>query len=266
MDELISIIVNKKNKTVNNFKKNNSPKIFIIGEGKSGTTSLTYGFENEIVAHWHTKRFLCSRYKINDTLIQKLKNYDLYDIILHIGKKYKFKPLIIETIREPISRKISKLFHHYVSNSDIKTVQKFVIDKINDYNNNIDETNIKITCDSWDKKFNINLCKLFEIEKGYFYTELENIKLLFLKYEIINDFEKIISDLGFKFKLINDNITIKKEKFNSDMKNIYIKLKNGELIEIKYDILQKIYDDSYVKYFYSKKEINTFKIKYGYKI
>lgn len=264
MEELINILLNTKNNVVNNFEKNNPPRIFVVGKGKSGTTSLTYGFKKEIVAHWHTKKTLYSKYKVSYDLIKKLEEYDIYDIVLYIGKKYKFKPLIIETIREPISRKISKIFHNLVENSDIKTVQKFVVDKINLSDNDINGTNIKSTCNKWNEKFGINLCKTFNIKDGYFYSEIKNVKLLFLKYELLEKSNKIINKLGYDFKLPNNNITIERKKFNNEMKNMYIKLRNGELIEIKGDILQKIYHDSYIKYFYSENEILTFKIKYGY--
>ncbi|ALH22911.1 hypothetical protein ceV_005 [Chrysochromulina ericina virus CeV-01B] len=67
------------------------------------------GFPNINTAHWHDTSYF---EKLYDTKLLTNNNYDLYDVIIYIGNKYRFKPVIIESIRFPINLEISRIFQH----------------------------------------------------------------------------------------------------------------------------------------------------------
>tara|TARA_B110000908_G_C10215711_1_gene432683 strand:+ start:1001 stop:1312 length:312 start_codon:yes stop_codon:yes gene_type:complete len=99
-DNLIKLIYQKKTELCENIKSNNIkdfiPKIYYIGMGKTGSSSIKYGFPKVNTAHWHNTNYFEHIY---ETTMLSDNNYDLYDLILYIGKKYNFKPVIIESIR-----------------------------------------------------------------------------------------------------------------------------------------------------------------------
>lgn len=75
---------------------------------KTGYISLSNGFYNDDVAHWHGTYYFEYIY---DTSILTSNGYDIYDLIEYIGEKYNFKPLVIESFREPVSQSLSYFFH-----------------------------------------------------------------------------------------------------------------------------------------------------------
>ena len=99
------ICINKNSSYINIF----IPKIYYIGDGKSGSSSIMMGFPNINTAHWHNVGYFENIY---DTKLLTNNNYDLYDLIIYIGNKYNFKPIIIESTRIPINLEISRIFQH----------------------------------------------------------------------------------------------------------------------------------------------------------
>ena len=112
-DELINLIYSKKLEVKVNLDSKKIcefiPKIYYIGQGKTGSTSIMEGFPNINVAHWHSVNYFETIYR---TKLLSSNNLDLYDLIIYIGYKYNFKPTIIESTRNPIERGISHIFQH----------------------------------------------------------------------------------------------------------------------------------------------------------
>lgn len=106
-DTLIDDIINKRielNKYTNPY-----PTIFYIGMEKTASSSIIHGIQNHTITHFHSTTYFERRY---ETDLLTINGLDIYDLILYIGKKYNFKPLIIESIREPISQMTSAFVQH----------------------------------------------------------------------------------------------------------------------------------------------------------
>jgi hypothetical protein len=60
-DKIIDIIIKERKEICIKVQSTNEqifiPKIYYIGMGKTGSTSLAIGFQNVNVAHWHSTRY-----------------------------------------------------------------------------------------------------------------------------------------------------------------------------------------------------------------
>ena len=206
------------------------PKIYYIGDGKSGSTSIKNGFSNVNVAHWHNVNYFENIY---ETTLLSSNNYDLYDLIIYIGNKYNFKPIIIESVRNPINLGISRIFQHIKydrgTNDDLgKQIRKYKSDNninaiIEIIKKNISSkiNSLPISCDMFKKHFNIDLLSSFDKELNYYFNDKNNVYLLFLKFEDIENWSEIINNnLPYKFKLKHSNKTTDKfyEIVNTNLK------------------------------------------------
>ena len=248
-DELILLIclkrkeigINLDSKYISKF----IPKIYYIGDGKSGSTSIIHGFLKENVAHWHNLNYF---EKIYDTTLLSDNNFDLYNLINYIGKRFKFKPTIIECTRNPINLGISRIFQHikFKRNHDNCSLCKINILK-ND--NKIDEI-IKIvkqtilknelkmrpySIEMFKKHFNIDLLKNFDKNINYYFNNQYSINLLFLKFENIEEWSNIINKhLPYKFNLKHRNKTedILYDKVKKNLK--FDKKEFDEILKVKH--------------------------------
>ena len=254
-ENLISII--KKNKHKDNGNDLEPiPSIYYIGMLKSGSTSIQAGFPTKSVAHWHHINHFKS--------INKVKlppTFSFIDFITYIGKKYNFKPLIIESIREPISQIISHRMNHITLHDNcicnICNYSKFPSEKL------IQEIKSTITIDDWLKKiwlpklvkshFNIDILDNFN---KYKYYNLENISILFIRFEDIDDRPAIFESIGINYIPTKSNETSSISK----VRDIY-KFVNDNIYFSESE-LDAIYDNLTVKQIYSSDEINSFRKKY----
>jgi len=245
-DKIIQIINLKRkqlviNKNSNKIKKF-MPRIYYIGDGKTGSTSLKEGFPNKNTAHWHSVLYFEHIY---GTKLLSINNYDLYDLILYIGKKYNFKPIIIESIRNYIDLNLSTIFHNIKKkryklpkNNKINTIRKSMIEILKN-----DRKPYSVSM--YKKHFNIDLFNEFNIYKNYYYNETDTCHLLFLKFEDIKNWQKIINKvLPVKFKT---------KHANKNNNKLYNKCKR----KIKYTKNElKILENETHKCFYTKNEID----------
>ena len=232
------------------------PSIYYIGMLKSGSTSIQAGFPTKSVAHWHHINHFKS--------INKVKlhpNFSFIDFITYIGKKYNFKPLIIESIREPISQIISHRMNHISLHDscicNICNYSKFTSDKL------IQEIKFTITIDDWLKKiclvslvkkhFNIDILDNFN---KYKYYEFENIRILFIRFEDIDNRQAIFESIGMNYIPTKSNDT----SSNTKVRDIY-KLVNDNIYFSETE-LDAIYNNPTVKKIYSPDEIYAFRKKY----
>ena len=265
LDKVIDII--KDNYiSVSNSEIEEIPSIYYIGLQKTASASLLRSFPNNSVAHWHSVKYFES---INDTVLLSSNNLDLYDLVLYIADKYKNKPLFIECLREPISRQIS-LAHQHIKwirkncNCSLCKWKWNKSDKNKNKNKLLEIIKKKICPDTyntiysikmWKKHFNIDLYKLYNIKKKYYYNKLDNCKLLFIRFEDIKDRGKLFSSLGYTFKekhINNSSLDSRiKEYFNYVNKNLYF---NKEELDYIYN--------KFIKNFYNKESIDTFYKRY----
>jgi hypothetical protein len=222
---------------IGNPSKEEIPSIYYIGMPKTGSTSIKFGFPNNTVAHFHS---VAHFEQIYNTKLLSINNLDLYDIVKYIGKKYNFKPLIIESIREPISQLLSAFFQNHRN-------QEFKKDFIS-YENWINYENRGIqSIHLWKKHFGIDLIHNF---KRYKYIETDTVKLLFIRLEDSYDRKSLFEEIGYTY---ND------ARLKQTTDSTYQKIKRT--ISFTDSELDKIYT-GFTKVFYSPDEIASFRRKY----
>lgn len=261
-DELIDRIYSKKHE-IHTKKPYNSvdefiPKIYYIGTGKTGSTSICRGFSVN-AAHWHSITYFEKLYNTN---LLTDNDYDLYDFVRYIGKKYKFKPVIIEATRNPIDVEISSIFQHLKFPCSRSNCELCKIKYSNNIKDNIlickkhiieviEKDTRPVSIDMYQKHFNIDLTWVFDKKLNYFFSETHDCFLLFLKFENIQNWQKIINKtIPYEFTLYHSNKGTH-SKYNIIKNNLFF---TGNEITIL---------DNYIfKSFYTKEEILKMKHKY----
>lgn len=214
----------------------NNEIILVYQPGKVASTSLyksiqNYGYH---VLHCHELDKIGS------------SDDDLYRLLnLYSGK-------IISLVREPIARRISEMWQgipyadRYVSGADFYDVENYY------FNEGIQGALSEF---EW---FDTQLKKLFRIdvyahpfdrEKGYTIIKQGRIELLLLKVEKLNELNDVVGkflDID-QFHLCNDNVGRKKPYR-------YALQEYKENFTISREMLESIYENKYVKHFYSEQE------------
>lgn len=250
-DKIIDLIL-LKNKEMT--LKNKIPKIYYIGGGQCGSRSIKEGFHKDIcVAHWH-----CVEYfeKIFKTKLLSENNIDLYDLVIYIGKKYNFHPIIIDSIRENISRGISGYFHRNkrkdfrnnidTTNEIINYVKKSLI--VNEIYNNY--TNIMC-----EKHFQYSIQEKFNPKDKFFFKNFGVLSILLLRFEDIKYWESIMKEtIKYKFTLYHLN-----NNNNTEIiKNI------RENIKFSKDFLEKYYKiNTHYKFYFTDYELDKYIKKFS---
>ena len=158
---------------------NKIPEVYYVGRRKTGSFSLSLGLQDKTTAHWHDESWWEKTY---ETTLLSENNLCIYDLILHIGRKYNFKPLIIESCREPVARTLSFVAHVHQLALDIKSYSDFIkcLNHKNDFSLEIRPYSLR-----WKDYFGVDLVKDFNKEKNYLFAEFDNVKLLFLKLRLV---------------------------------------------------------------------------------
>ena len=266
MEELISLFLEHPSSAWHKLDVGKVPTIYYVGLGKSGSTSLSQGFDVGC-AHWHGKKHFQEKY--GTKLVYK-NDICLYDLILYIAKRYKFKPLIIEACREPVIRCLS-LISQRMSNgwyspvapwnlistpplSEERMYDKFM-EEANHHVKGMERrwprANFRPNSFKWNDSFGVDLTDSFDKNKGYSFTELEHVKLLFLRLEDCKQWPTIFTELGYNY---SDN------KWNSSVDKPIAKIYQRVIDNFKVPVerLQTIYANRAVKPFYSEEEIEYF--------
>lgn len=262
-DYLTIEVQRKKLEVSRNRSKIPVPSIFYVGMEKAGSKSLLFGFSNHNVAHWHCTNYFEEKY---ETKLLSDKKLDLYDFAIYLGKKHKFKPLIVECIREPISQIISAATQHlkkynkkickceYCKYADDNQKLLELVKKNINVNNWIHYKNRGFQSISmWKKHFNIDLLKVFQRDNCYY--DLPDAKILLIRLEDVEKREKLFEKIGYIYKETFANKTEEHEKVADIYKYLYDNLNFTD------DELDKIYSNE-VKIFYKPLEIEQFKEKW----
>lgn len=265
-DKVIQLICSKQTEIEVNVHSNKVsefiPKIYYTGEGKTGSSSIKRGFPSVNVAHWHDTSYFEAQF--NTTLLSS-HNYDLYDLIIYIGTKFKFKPVIIECTRNPINIGISTIFQHIKRNRNHKTYCEICEIKKHKSNQNLKEIiriikkhcvkqidNIPYSCEMFTKHFDIDLPSCFDKQTNYYFKETNQAYLLFLKFEDIQNWKETIhKHLPYKFVLKHENKTVDK----------YYQLVKQNITFTKEEI-QPYLDSFKMTTFYSEEEIKELETRF----
>jgi hypothetical protein len=254
----VEICVNVNSKKICEF----IPKIYYIGNGKTGSTSIKDGFIDVNVAHWHSLSYFETQY---ETDLLSSNNYDLYDLIIYIGNKYNFKPIIIECIRNPFDVGISSVFQHISKERDedgyceLCQIKKYrsdnnVNDTVQIIKNYINNTINKLpySYEMFFKHFNIDLLSSFDKDLNYYFNDMNNVCLLVLKFEDIKNWNEIINNnLPYKFTLKHENKRVN-EFYQTIKENIKYSKKE----------FQSYLDCLLITIFYSNNEIDKLAKKF----
>ena len=164
-----------------------------------------------------------------------------------MSKRFSFKPLIFESVREPFSISISERFQHLVHERPkckcdlcvYKNKKKSSFNLELEKNNpdfqkiihqKIKPLNIKkvLTHELLVKHFNFDIVEKFDINKKFIIKDFGTILYVLCRFEEINDRKKLFNSIGYNYSNIHTNkttpntfkITISEEKIN-DFYNEY---------------------------------------------
>lgn len=233
---------------VNDKVDNNVYEVFVFCSGKCGSTTLHKTFVENGYKALHEHSDFCWQ------VINKMKG-SIFDVIeksrKHYGKIY-----IIDSYREPISRKISAFFQ----NLDIELNKYFKKNNSFEfYVNNLSTSQlIDIFCECNLKNgenyhsideiccyYNIPYIKEFDFKKGYILIEHENITIIKLLYKNIKNWNNYLSEIFNKeIVLFSDNISetkIYNNKYNDFLKTFKVDKDCLESI-LKNDVTFNIYN------------------------
>ena len=235
------------------YLKNNDkiPQIYYVGKGKSGSVSISTGFDFTC-AHWHGEGHFESHY--NTSLLSENK-ICLYDLIVYTGKAYNFKPLIIESHREPVARDISWISQQLSNENKTESYSEFVgrLPKHSTHQSTLSHryNSLGYSLIRWKRYFDVDLIKEFDKDKNYFFKELEDVKLLFLKLEDSKNWTSIFEKIGYNYRYSEEN-----SSRNKPIAKVYQKVLDN--FNLPVEKLESIYDNEIIKALYSKKEIDSF--------
>lgn len=170
---------------------------------------------------------------------------------------------IISLIRDPIGRNISGMFFDRLGpNSILPSSLYFPLknnfDKMNIYLYNY--TQNKVFINWFENYFNplvgFNVYDLdFDKVSGYSIYNNGNINILLLKLEKLNDnYKEAFSNFyGFNIKISMNSSNVQKNEFYNEYK---------KQTKLSKEYVNSMYDNKYVKHFYTDYEINKFKEKW----
>lgn len=267
LQTITDFVISKKIEISKNKSINTVPTIFYIGMEKTGSKSILFGFPKHMVAHWHSTTYFEQKY--NTKLLSK-NNLDLYDLAIYIGKKYNFKPLIIECIREPISQLISAIMQHLKKFNKNNCKCQYCVN-VGKNENFIELIKKNISVDNWlnfkdrgfqslklwKKHFDINLLDVFQRHNCYY--ELEDIKVLLIKLEDSEKRTRLFEKIGYTYTETFFNQT----ENNGKVGDIYKYIKDN--LRFTEEELDNIYINE-VAVFYKEQEISIFREKWLKKI
>ena len=167
------------------FVRYRSIKYFIFTGGKTGGSTLHESLKNSL--HVHCDRDLWNK----DSKLEKY-NIGIKDLIDYTYNKNKKKVFVISSYRDPISRTISSFFENYEFN--VRKKNATLKEQLAVFNDNFfvqyEEYH---PCLNKQDLFGLDIYKKpFDTEKGYTLYENDTIKLLLLKFDIINKWKDII--------------------------------------------------------------------------
>ena len=224
--------------------------IFVCCGGKCGGTTLAYTFHQNgyKTTHLHSSKHLGnfkSSIDVNHT----------FDIIN--ASKQKGPIYIIDSYRTPIERKISSFFNN-ISTLHLPNYKKCKLRDIIYFFNN---KKLKVleeyhSINEIMEYYNVPLFEEFDFKHGYNIVKKDNINFIKLRFNDINKWDKILSEI-FKrnISIVSDNISDNKEysKIYTAFKKYYFIPREYFNTNLPNDINFKIYNTEEEQQEYYKK-------------
>jgi|TARA_R110000787_G_scaffold336_6_gene1196 hypothetical protein len=208
------------------------PDVFYIGAAKTGSRTICEGLKESFTIHCHGTDHFRKIYEH-----EPIPNGNILEFIPEIYKNVYKKPLIVESIRDPIARRISQ--SHFEN-------EEATYDELYDLFKDIDWfADNTISCHSalWPRYFNVSSSDV--------YVETEAIKLLMLKFEDMKNWAGTFEMIGYNFTPNHAN-EVKHEP--------YLRMKKD--FKLPRDILNELYEHPIITTFYSKYDIELLKLKW----
>ena len=237
------------NNLLNITKHQHNKLVFVYSAPKVGSTSIVsslriFGIEFIDIIHIHDEEMLKVLANVNEVSINEIILFNKY-----LGKDV----YVINIYRSPIERNISTYFEKigcYHFNNKDEEVNKYNIQKIIDRFNNIFPW-IGVG-DHFIDKYNIKIPDRFDYKNKYIIVNENNINYITLRLKDSNEWGRILTNIfGFKIHIIKDY-----ESSNKPIKYLYNSFKKQ--YKIPKNLLNKVLNDKYLKYYYSEDEINIY--------
>jgi len=259
--------------------------IFYIGLGKTGSSSLRRGFPDNNCAHFHNTE---DAFKSDSVFLQNLEraNLNIYDVVLEVAKQENYKPLIIETVREPISLAISTALQHLKRDRgncacelcEWKRGKKINFESFKDtlftYVRGLLSSNPALLLPHsylFGKSLGVDILNGFDYNQKKYFKETKSIKFLLTRFEEIDSRKHVMSSLGYNYTDSHVNSSVSpKSGWNLECPTtrkifeLYKKLKNSpDGLTFSSSDLNLIYNNEVYAKLYSPKEIDSFIEKYA---
>lgn len=208
---------------------------FVFCGGKCGSKTLYHTLENSLHVH--------SNINFQKMLLNGEKDITIFDIINYNRSNKKI--YIIDSYRTPIERKLSSFFENI--RTHLPNYKELSMDAITSYFN----TNLLARLEEYHsldevfRYFRVDPFTKFNFEKKYISKNYENITFVKIRFQEINEWEYILSDIFNKpINMKKRNLTETKEIFNlyTEFKQIYKVPKSYIHDQLGNDVQFKIYN------------------------
>ena len=225
-------------------------QVFVYCGGKCGSTTLTKTMKQYFsTIHVHNNEDFPIEYKLNN-------KYSIFDVIDYNKNNYD-NIYIIYSYRTPIERKISSFFNN-ISTLHLPNYKKCKLRDIIYFFNN---KKLKVleeyhSINEIMEYYNVPLFEEFDFKHGYNIVKKDNINFIKLRFNDINKWDKILSEI-FKrnISIVSDNISDNKEysKIYTAFKKYYFIPREYFNTNLPNDINFKIYNTEEEQQEYYKK-------------
>lgn len=223
-----------------------------LAPGKTGSSTLTVSFN---AYHTHGTDF---------EQRTKTKYGSMDNLYKEIRLKYKKKPIIVGSVREPVGRRISAFFENFTKYLSFDEAEQMDIDDLIKFfkeNNKHGYYNPYSVENYQSDLAGINILNTpFDHEKKVLKYENDDLKIYIFRFEDIKNWPSIISNAldtkdkpYFKYKTSNLSSNKNYSQLYNKFKNRYYELITKEEIDQILNSEKDMYE-----HFYSKEEINHF--------
>ena len=230
------------NKLLNIDKRQSNKMVFVYSAPKVGSTSIVsslrlFGIDKMNIIHIHDEEMLKVLINVTDITINEIILFNKY-----LGKDV----YVINVYRSPIERKISTFFEkigsYHFNNMDHLVNDYNITKVINRFNNIFPWISLG---DHFVDRYNIKIPELFDHQKKYIMVVENDIKYITLRLKDSNEWGRILTNIfGFNIRMIKDY-----ETSNKPIKKIFNNFKIHYKIPI--NLLNDVFNDKYLKYYYS---------------
>jgi hypothetical protein len=239
----------KANELLNLNKERTSKVVFMYSAPKVGSTSIVsslrlFGLDKLSIIHIHDEEML--------KVLKHIENITINELILY-NAYLKKEVYVINVYRSPIERKISAFFEkigaYHFNNTDQKVNTYDVSKVIHRFNNIFPHIALG---DHFLDKYNVEYPSTFDYLNKYLLVKQHNISYIGLRLKDSLSWGSILTSIfGFPICIVKDY-----ESTNKPIKDLYNLFKAN--YRIPKNLLDTIMDCKYLKYYYSREELDEY--------